>query len=172
MDGARFANACAALNCKPSELTWKSGIDILSLGTTKNGTIACEAILLFNQEIIDDLERRQKRAGHLWSKNRYMSAQIIKWIEEERWIKAAINANSHAETLKYLLKNIKNVTIEYPVDVNMVFAVIPKNIQSLLKDKNVKFNPWYGSENLTRFVTSWDTKNSELKELESIINNI
>ena len=172
MDGARFANACAALNCKPSELTWKSGIDILSLGTTKNGTIACEAILLFNQEIIDDLERRQKRAGHLWSKNRYMSAQIIKWIEEERWIKAAIKANSHAETLKYLLKNIKNVTIEYPVDVNMVFAVIPKNIQSLLKDKNVKFNPWYGSENLTRFVTSWDTKNSELKELESIINNI
>ena len=54
----------------------------------------------------------------------------------------------------------------------MVFAVIPKNIQSLLKDKNVKFNPWYGSENLTRFVTSWDTKNSELKELESIINKI
>ena len=70
MDGARFSNACASLNVKPAELSWKNGIDILSLGTTKNGTISCEAIIVFNQEIIDDLERRQKRTGHLWSKNK------------------------------------------------------------------------------------------------------
>ena len=172
MDGARFSNACASLNCSPAELTWKSGIDILSLGTTKNGTISCEAIIIFNQEIIDDIERRQKRAGHLWSKNKFIAGQIITWLEDDRWLNAAKKANSQAKTLKSLLKNLKNVTVEYPVDINMVFASIPKKIQSLLKDKNVKFNPWYGSENLTRFVTSWDTKDSELKKLESIINKI
>ena len=172
MDGARFSNACASLNCTPAELTWKNGIDILSLGTTKNGTISCEAIIIFNQGIIDDIERRQKRTGHLWSKNKFIAGQIIKWLEDDNWINAAKKANAQAETLSFLLNNIKNVTIKYPVDVNMVFASIPKKIQNLLKDKNVKFNPWYGSENLTRFVTSWDTKNSELKEFESIIKNI
>jgi threonine aldolase len=170
MDGARFSNACASLNCKPSELTWKNGIDILSLGTTKNGTISCEAIIVFNQEIIDDIERRQKRSGHLWSKNRFMAGQIIKWIEDDKWLKAAKKANLHAQNIMNSLKKINNVTIEYNVDINMVFACIPLKIQALLKENNVMFNPWNGKNNLTRFVTSWDTKNSELSLFKSIIN--
>ena len=172
MDGARFSNACAFLNCTPAEMSWKSGVDILSLGTTKNGTISCEAIIIFNKDILDDVNRRQKRAGHLWSKNKYIAAQLIKWLEEDRWIKAARKANLQAQKLKSLLQKIKGVSIEYPVEVNMIFAKIPKNIQDFLKKHEVKFNPWYGPENLTRFVTSWDTKKTELEKLEKIINSI
>ena len=172
MDGARFSNACAFLNCTPAEMSWKSGVDILSLGTTKNGTISCEAIIIFNKDILDDVNRRQKRAGHLWSKNRYIAAQLVKWLEEDRWIKAARKANLQAQKLKSLLQKIKGVSIEYPVEVNMIFAKIPKNIQDFLKKHEVKFNPWYGPENLTRFVTSWDTKTIELEKLEKIINSI
>ena len=172
MDGARFSNACAFLNCTPAEMSWKNGVDILSLGTTKNGTISCEAIIIFNKDILDDVNRRQKRAGHLWSKNRYIAAQLVKWLEEDRWIKAARKANLQAQKLKSLLQKIKGVSIEHPVEVNMIFAKIPKNIQNFLKKHEVKFNPWYGPENLTRFVTSWDTKKTELEKLEKIINSI
>ena len=172
MDGARFSNACAFLNCTPAEMSWKNGVDILSLGTTKNGTISCEAIIIFNKDILDDVNRRQKRAGHLWSKNRYIAAQLVKWLEEDRWIKAAKKANLNAQKLKSLLQKIKGVSIEHPVEANMVFAKIPKNIQDFLKKHEVKFNPWYGPENLTRFVTSWDTKKTELEKLEKIINSI
>jgi threonine aldolase len=172
MDGARFANACAYLNCSPSEISWKSGIDILSLGTTKNGTMSCEVILVFNKEINDDFDRRQKRAGHLWSKNRYMSAQIIKWIEDDRWIIAANKANDYALSLKNILTKNNNIVIEHPVNINMLFAKIPQNIQKLLIEKNVHFNSWYGNKDLTRFVTSWDTKQIEIDRLEDILNSI
>jgi threonine aldolase len=172
MDGARFSNACASLNVKPAELSWKNGIDILSLGTTKNGTISCEAIIVFNQKIIDDLERRQKRTGHLWSKNKFVSGQIIKWLEDDNWLNAARKANFYAQDIMKLLKTIDNVTIEYNVDVNMVFACIPIEIQNILRENNVMFNHWYGKNNLTRFVSSWDTKVAELSSLKSIINNI
>ncbi len=172
MDGARFANACCYLDCKPADISWKSGIDILSLGTTKNGTMSCEAILIFNKDIQADFERRQKRAGHLWSKNRYMAAQIIKWIENDRWINAANMANGFASNIKKILNKNKNIIIKYPVEINMVFAQIPLTIQEKLKTNHVAFNPWYGDNNLTRFVASWDTKNNEIEKLEEIINNL
>ena len=172
MDGARFANACCFLKCKPADISWKSGIDILSLGTTKNGTISCETIIIFNKKIQEDFERRQKRAGHLWSKNRYISGQIVKWIENDRWIKAAQRANNQALAIKNILNKNKNIIIKYPVNINMVFAKIPTKLQTILKTNNVNFNPWYGENNLTRFVTSWDTDDNEIKKFEYIINNL
>ena len=145
MDGARFANACCFLKCKPADITWKSGVDILSLGTTKNGTMSCEAVLIFNKSIQEDFDRRQKRAGHLWSKNRYMSAQIVKWIENDRWLNAAKKANDYAILIKNILSKNKNIKIQYPVEINMIFAKIPMYIQTQLRNSNVSFNPWYGS---------------------------
>ena len=172
MDGARFANACASLNCNPSEITWKSGIDIMSLGATKNGAMACELIVVFDSKIIDDIDRRQKRAGHLWSKNRYMAAQIIKWIENDRWLKAATKANNYAKNIHEILKLNKNINIPFSMDGNMVFAEIPSKIQKYLLKKNVKFNKWPNKKNLTRFVASWDTKQSEINNLKKIIKTI
>ena len=172
MDGARFANACAALNCNPSDISWKSGIDILSLGATKNGAMSCELIIIFNTKIVDDIDRRQKRAGHLWSKNRYIAAQIIKWIENNRWLKAARKSNKYAKQIEEILLLIKDINIPYSVDANMVFAEIPTKIQKYLKKNNVKFNKWPGKQNLTRFVASWDTKDYEINKLEKIIRNL
>ncbi len=169
MDGARFANACEFLNISPAEITWKSGIDILSLGATKNGAIACEIIIVFNKRIIDDIDRRQKRAGHLWSKNRYMAAQIIKWIENNNWLKAAKHSNKMAKSVKKILSSIKEIHIPYSVDANIIFAEIPSNIQKYLLKNNVKFSKWIGSNNLTRFVTSWDTDVNEINEFEKVI---
>ena len=101
-----------------------------------------------------------------------MSAQIIKWIENERWIKAAQKANNYALSIKNSLSKNKNIIIEYTVDINMVFARIPIAIQDKLKINNVSFNPWYGSDNLTRFVTSWDTTSTEIKNFDNIIINL
>jgi len=171
MDGARFANACESLNISPSEITWKSGIDILSLGATKNGAIACEVIIIFNEKIIDDIDRRQKRAGHLWSKNRYMAAQIIKWIENNNWLKAAKHSNKMAKLVKRILSSIKEIHIPYSVDANIIFAEIPLNLQKYLLKNNVKFSKWNGPNNLTRFVTSWDTEAKEISELETVVKN-
>ena len=171
MDGARFANACASLNCKPADISWKSGIDILSLGATKNGAMACELIIIFNTKIVDDIDRRQKRAGHLWSKNRYMAAQIIKWIERNRWLKAATKANRFAKKIEETLLLIKDINIPYSVDANMVFAEIPITIQNYLSKNNVKFNKWPKKKYLTRFVASWDTNNNDISNLKKIIKN-
>jgi len=171
MDGARFANACAALNCEPADISWKSGIDILSLGATKNGAMACELIIIFNNKIVDDIDRRQKRSGHLWSKNRYISAQIIKWIENDRWLKAAKKANSFAKQIEETLLLIKDITIPYSVDANMVFAEIPNNIQKYLNKNNVKFNKWQKKKYLTRFVASWDTNKNEIANFKKVIKN-
>ena len=169
MDGARFANACASLNCKPSEISWKSGIDIMSLGATKNGAMACELIVIFNKDITDDIDRRQKRAGHLWSKNRYMSAQIIKWIEDDRWFKAAKKANNFAKQIHDILSSNKNIKIPFAVEGNMVFAEISANLQKYLLENKVKFNKWPKGKNLTRFVASWDTKESEINNFKKVI---
>ena len=171
MDGARFSSACAYLNCHPSEISWKSGIDIMSLGATKNGAMACELIVIFNPKIADDIDRRQKRAGHLWSKNRYMAAQIIKWIENDRWIKAATKANNFAKQIQDILLLNKNINIPFEVEGNMVFATIPSKLQKYLLDMKVKFNKWPKEKDLTRFVASWDTKQSEISELKKILKN-
>ena len=83
MDGARFANALVALNCTPAEMTWKSGIDVLSFGATKNGCIAAEAIIFFKPELVGNISCLMKRAGHLLSKMRFVSAQLDAYISND-----------------------------------------------------------------------------------------
>ena len=97
MDGARFANALVALNCTPAEMTWKSGIDVLSFGATKNGCIAAEAIIFFKPELVGNISFLMKRAGHLLSKMRFVSAQLDAYISNDVWLK---NANKQMKWVK------------------------------------------------------------------------
>ena len=89
MDGARFGNAVAALGCHPADITWRAGIEMLSFGASKNGCLAAEALLLFGRtELRERAERLRKRSGHLLSKMRYVSAQLLAYIEDGLWLGA------------------------------------------------------------------------------------
>ena len=99
MDGARFANAMARLGCTPAEATWKSGVDVLSLGASKNGALCAEAVVFFNRALAEGFERRRKQAGHLWSKLRYLSCQLLAYLEDGLWLRNAAQANAMASRL-------------------------------------------------------------------------
>ena len=89
IDGARFANALVALNCSPAEMTWKSGVDAVSFGGTKNGLLGVEAVIFFNPEKAWEFELRRKRGAHLFSKHRYLSAQMDAYLTDDLWLRAA-----------------------------------------------------------------------------------
>jgi len=100
MDGARFANALVALNTTPAEMTWKSGVDVLSFGATKNGCLAAEAIIFFKKELVGNTVFLMKRAGHLLSKMRFVSAQLEGYLNNDVWLKNAKHANEMGKKIK------------------------------------------------------------------------
>ena len=142
LDGARFANAVAALGCEPSEITWQAGIDLMSFGATKNGAMAAEAVVLFNEDLEETLSRRRMRGGHLFSKMRFVSAQLARYVEDGLWLQLAANANAMADRLAAGLAEIDEIAIEYPVDANMIFAALPGDIAERLRDAGFDFYDW------------------------------
>jgi threonine aldolase len=125
MDGARFANAVAALGCSPADLTWRCGVDVLSLGATKNGAINAEAIVVFDDALATELPYRMKRGGLVLSKARFVSAQIERYLADDLWLARARRANESARALAARLRAI-GVSIDVPVHINMVFARLPE----------------------------------------------
>jgi threonine aldolase len=125
MDGARLANAIAALGCSPADTTWRSGVDILSLGATKNGAINAEAVVTFDDTLATDLPYRLKRGGLVLSKARFVSAQIERYLADDLWLERARAANASATWLAGQLKRIPGVQLDVPVHINMVFARLP-----------------------------------------------
>ena len=128
MDGARFANALVALDCTPAEMTWKRGIDAVTLGCSKNGLIAAELVIFFNPKHGWEFELRRKRGGHLFSKHRYLSAQIKGYFDGDLWLKMAQKANENASYLAARLKEIDHVRFKYKQDANMMYVQYPRHI--------------------------------------------
>jgi threonine aldolase len=122
MDGARFANALVHAGCTPAELTWRAGVDLLSFGATKNGALMAEALLVFDPALATGLGRRRKRAGHLVSKMRFVSAQLDAYLEDDLWLRLARHANAAARSLAAGLAAIPGVEVLYPVEANEVFV--------------------------------------------------
>ncbi len=123
MDGTRFANAVARIGCTPAELSWKAGIDVLCLGATKNGALAAEAVILFDPERAWEFELRRKRGGHLFSKMRFVSAQMDAYLTDNLWLRTAAHANDMADRLAEGLGNA-GVPVGGPVGANMLFPEI------------------------------------------------
>ncbi len=174
MDGARFANAVASLGCHPSEITWKGGIDVLSFGATKNGAMAVEAVVFFNQEKAKEFEFRRKRGAHLFSKSRYLSAQLKRYVEEDLWLNMAEHANQMASRLaEGLVSNNENpVTIDHSVDANMLFATLSeKTITNLEEDGFLFYVMGKRSEGNVRLVTSWNTTEGEVGRFLEVVKN-
>jgi threonine aldolase len=131
MDGARFGNAVAALGVSPAEASWKTGIDVLSLGATKGGAMAAEAVIFFDKERAQGMGERRKRAGHLVSKHRFVAAQVEAFLKDDLWLKLARHANAMAQRLGNGLA-AAGIAPVWPVDANLVFAVLPKAVHARL----------------------------------------
>ena len=169
MDGARFANALVTLNCTPAEMTWKSGIDVLSFGATKNGCIAAEAIIFFKPELVGNISFLMKRAGHLLSKMRFVSAQLDAYISNDVWLKNAKQANEMGKKLSDGLVKHNSIKLAYPTQANEVFAKFPREMIEHLNSLGYKMNEDELDGQAVRLVAAWNTLNSDVESfLESI----
>ena len=156
MDGARFANAVAALNVHPSEITWRAGVDVLSLGGTKNGLPVGEAVVFFRKDLAEDFAWRAKQAGQLASKMRFISAPWLGLLENGVWLKNARHANAMARHLADRIRNVPGITLMFEPAVNAVFAELPLELQKGLRDQGWWFYTFIG-EGGCRLMCAWDT---------------
>ena len=155
MDGARFANAVASLGCAPADITWRAGVDVLCFGGTKLGMAVTEAVVFFDRELSQDFAWRCKQAGQLCSKMRFISAQWLRILKDEVWLKYARHANGMAQKLADELKNVAGVEILHPVEANAVFAKLSTEVDKRLREKGWKFYNFIGGG--ARFMCSWKT---------------
>jgi threonine aldolase len=166
MDGARFGNAVAGFDCHPADLTWRAGVQMLSFGASKNGCLAAEALLLFDcQELKDKAERLRKRSGHLLSKMRYVSAQLLAYIEDGLWLDMALHANSQAGRFAQVVREHPRARLEYGVEANEVFVRWTAAGFEYLENAGMQFLTWPGRDDLARFVFSHNTSPAETDAL-------
>jgi len=142
MDGSRFANAVAALGCRPAEVTWKAGVDVLSFGATKNGALMLDAVIFFDKRLAEDFAHRHMRAGQLISKSRYLGAQMLAYLEDGLWLENARRANRLAKRLAAALGLLPGLRLPHPVEANEVFAVMPRRLFDELRAEGAKFYEW------------------------------
>ncbi|NJR60330.1 MAG: low specificity L-threonine aldolase [Cyanobacteria bacterium CRU_2_1] len=164
MDGARFANAVAAMNKAPAEISWKSGVDVLCFCGTKNGMAMGEAILFFNKKLAEDFEYRCKQAGQLASKMRFISAPWLGLLETGAWLKNAQHANHCAEYLENQLLNIEGIQILFPREANAVFVEMPVPVIEELRSKHWQFYTFIG-EGGVRLMCAWNSRKERIDEL-------
>ena len=160
MDGARFANALATLQCSPKDITWKAGVDILCFGGTKNGMAIGEVILIFNKELAHEFDYRLKQAGQLCSKMRYLSAPWLGMFEHDTWLKNARNSNAAAQRLKAGLEEM-GIEILYPVQANSVFAKLDERLMAGMLYRGWKFVHFVAAGGC-RIMCSWDTTTEDV----------
>ncbi len=144
LDGARFANAMMALGCTPAEMTWKSGVDVVSFGGTKNGCMGVEAVVFFDPSKAWEFELRRKRGAHLFSKHRFLSAQMAGYMQDDLWKTMAGQANDNAAYLAEGLRSAGATFLHQP-DANMIFASWPRRIHQKLHDAGARYYIWNGS---------------------------
>ena len=167
MDGARFANALVSLDCTPAQMTWKAGVDALSFGATKNGAMNVEAVVFFDLDLAKDFEYRRMRAGQLLSKNRFLAAQMLAYLDNDLWLKNARHANAMATRLSGGLQNIQGLRLGVKCQANEVFVIMPKSTHDVLANSDAVFHQWLASgsdtepvganEIMIRLVTSFQT---------------
>lgn len=172
MDGARFANALVAEGCAPADITWRAGVDVLSLGATKNGAFACEAVIFFDRARAAEFEFRRKRGGHTLSKGRFLGAQMCAWLEGGHWLDLARRANAAAGQLGAGLPGA-GARLAWPIGANEVFAVISRAADAALKAAGARYHDWgvrglpsgerlAEGEILVRLVCSWATRAEDI----------
>lgn len=169
MDGARFANAVAALGCKPAEITWRAGVDLLSFGATKNGAIAAEAIVCFDASKAEEIARRRKRSGHLFSKGRFVAAQLLAYLEDGLWLKLASRSNAQASRLAEAAAPF----LSHPAKSNQVFIKPGDAALAKLRAAGAEFYDWGpkgGGE--ARLVVSWNQSDADVEQMCGLLKTL
>jgi threonine aldolase len=171
MDGARFANALVHLGCTPAEATWEAGVDALSFGATKNGALAAEAVIFFNKDDAADFEYRRKKAGHLLSKMRFVSAQLEACLDNNLWLKRAAHANTLARRMGEALAQVPGAELAHAVESNAIFVRLPDATVARLRGAGARFYDWEppeGGRTLVRLVLSFATPEQDVVRFLSI----
>ena len=175
MDGARFANAVVRLGTTPAAISWQAGVDVLSFGATKNGALGVEAVIVFDRALADDFLYRRKRAGQLVSKSRYLGAQMLAYLEGDRWLAMARHANRMADWLAQAIGRLGGVRLPLPVQANEVFAIVPRTLDERWRARGARYLEWPGEgpgtdvvgddERFIRLVTSFQTTEADVQAL-------
>ncbi len=172
MDGARFANALVKTGCSPAELTWKVGVDALSFGTTKNGALGAEAAVFFNGCEDGSFAYRRMRSGHLASKMRFISTQIIAYLEDDLWLKNATHANAMAEKLYQGVKDSGALKFSFPVQSNVMFTEMNVGLKDALEGAGFKFYTSPAEEGVSgRLVTAFNTDKALIEDFIKVVND-
>ena len=169
MDGARFANALVSLDVSPAEMTWKSGVDVLTLGGTKNGCLAAEAVVFFKPEMVGNFPFLHKRSGQLLSKMRFISSQLEAYLTDDVWLRNARHANAMAKILSEGLNSFANIKLAYPTQSNEVFVHLPRDVIDYLNSSGYDINEEELDGKAVRFVTAW---NSEVKDINDLLDTL
>ena len=177
MDGARFANAISALGCSPAEMTWKAGVEVLAFGATKNGAMAAEAVVIFKPGLAEEFGFRRKRGGHLFSKGRFLSAQLEGYLAGDLWLRNAAHANALAKTLGEGLSNLPGVTLHHPVEANMLFLRLPQAVVEGLKAAGFMFYDWSTAATgpgylEIRLVTAFNSNSEDIEAFIATANDL
>lgn len=176
MDGARFANACAALGCTAAEMTWKAGIDAVSFGGTKNGCMAVEAAVFFDPEAAGTFDLRRKRGAHLFSKLRYLAAQMQGYLADGLWLDLAAAANGRAARLARGLRDAGVDFVEEP-QANLIFVRMTRSEHRRLMAAGAVYNVESGDaafgtddEVLTgRLVCDWSIPEAQIDRFVQLV---
>jgi threonine aldolase len=171
MDGARFANAVAALGIHPKELTWRAGVDVLTFGGTKCGMPMGEAVVFFDRKLANEFDYRCKQAGQLASKMRYLSAPWLGLLKDDTILRHAGHANACARKLSDTLAEIPGVTLVHPTEANAVFVELPERVVITLHNRGWVFYTFIGSGHC-RFMCSWATTDEDISALSNDIREV
>ncbi len=180
MDGARFANAVAALGCSPADITWRAGVDVLSFGGTKNGCLAAEAVVFFDQAPVRDAVFQRQRAGQGYSKNWFIAAQLDAYLKDDHWLDLAGHANAMAARLAAVIAASGAGRPALAPGGNEIFAILSKAADARLTAAGVVHYPWSvetlsedarpgPDEILVRLICSWQTTPGEIDGVAEIL---
>ncbi len=180
MDGARFANALASQQISPAEMTWRRGVDIMSFGATKNGCWCAEALVVFDPQKAREMPFLRKRAAHLFSKTRFISAQLEAYFEDDLWLEMASHANAMSKMLQEGITSSQDARLAWKADANEVFAIIPHQRSEAMLAAGAQFHEWKPPQNvadgmakdevLIRLVTSFATTRQHVEQFVGQLN--
>ena len=166
LDGARFANALVATGATAAEMTWKAGVDVVSFGGTKNGCMGVEAVVIFDPAKAWEFELRRKRGGHLFSKHRFLSAQMVGYLEDGLWLRLAAHANAMGARLVRGLAQMPDVSLVHPAEANILFPEWGAGTHARLEAAGAAYYPFpapMGRER-ARLVASWSTTEADVDQ--------
>lgn len=163
MDGARFANAVAALNCAPKAITWEAGIDVLCFGGTKNGTAAGELVIFFKKDLADEFDYRAKQGGQLASKMRFLAAPWAGLLEADAWIENARHANRCAQLLARKLAAVLGTPPVFPCEANAVFLRLADALVAQLQERGWRFYKFVEPD-VYRLMCAWSTTEKQIDD--------